>query len=142
MRLWRPTAVYVGIGALAVAEATTARMALAEIALAGKAVTLQLWFLPVYLVLTPVMVAAHRRWGLAVPGCMAAAATLVSGGHGSTAVAGDRRCQLPAGLEGDSPVRLRLAGRHADPCPVAPVRAERGRRPPAGLAGDIQSVPG
>ena len=42
----------------------------AEVAEAGWLVALQLWFLPVYMVLialTPVMLAAHRRWGLAVP---------------------------------------------------------------------------
>jgi hypothetical protein len=45
--------------------------------------SLQLWFLPVYLLqiaLTPVMLAAHRRWGLAVPAVMAAAAAGVDVG--------------------------------------------------------------
>jgi hypothetical protein len=50
---------------------------------AGWLVALQLWFLPAYLVLialTPAMLAAHRRWGLAVPVVMAAAAGLVDAG--------------------------------------------------------------
>ncbi|HTX83703.1 MAG TPA: acyltransferase [Streptosporangiaceae bacterium] len=81
MRLWWPTAVYVAVGSVSVAQANVAKTAPAEIALAGRLVTLQLWFLPVYLVLialTPVMFAAHRRWGLTVPAAMAAAAALVS----------------------------------------------------------------
>ena len=50
---------------------------------AGWLVALQLWFLPVYLLLaalTPALLAAHRRWGLRVPVVMAAAAALVSAG--------------------------------------------------------------
>jgi fucose 4-O-acetylase-like acetyltransferase len=83
MRLWWPTAVYLGVNALLIAVARAAGMAEANIALAGRLITLQMWFLPVYLVLialTPVMVAAHRRWGLAVPAGMTAAAALVSVG--------------------------------------------------------------
>jgi len=48
-----------------------------EIAQAGWLAALQLWFLLVYLLLitlTPVMLAAHRRWGLAVPAVMAVGA--------------------------------------------------------------------
>jgi len=81
MRLWWPTAVYLGVNALAIGAARGAGMAPAVIALAGRLISLQLWFLPVYLVLialTPVMFAAHRRWGLAVPAVMTAAAALVS----------------------------------------------------------------
>jgi fucose 4-O-acetylase-like acetyltransferase len=83
MRLWWPTAVFLGTGALAIVAARTAGVAPANIALAGRLITLQLWFLPVYLALitlTPAMHAAHRRWGLAVPVGMAAAATLASAG--------------------------------------------------------------
>ncbi|MGH3229869.1 MAG: hypothetical protein ACRDOA_15070 [Streptosporangiaceae bacterium] len=60
-----------------------AGVGLAELAEAGWLVALQLWFLPVYLLLialTPVMLAAHRRWGLMVPAVMAAAAGLVDVG--------------------------------------------------------------
>jgi hypothetical protein len=42
---------------------------------------LHLWFLPVYLLLnalTPVLVAAHRRWGFAVPAAMVVATALVA----------------------------------------------------------------
>jgi hypothetical protein len=81
MRLWWPTAVYLGVNALAIEAATAAGAARANIALAGRLITLQMWFLPVYLVLialTPVMFAAHRRWGLAVPVAMTAATALVS----------------------------------------------------------------
>jgi len=56
-------------------------MAQAGIALADRLVTLQMRFLPVYLVLialTPVMVAAHRRWGLAVPASMTAVVVVVN----------------------------------------------------------------
>ncbi len=88
MRLLWPTAVFVAVAVAAVAIAGAAGVSTAEIAEAGWLVALQLWFLPVYLLLialTPVLLAAHRRWGLAVPAVMAAAAALVNallaGGH-------------------------------------------------------------
>jgi fucose 4-O-acetylase-like acetyltransferase len=83
MRLLWPTAVYVTVAIVAVAVARTAGVSAAELAQAGWLVALQLWFLPVYLLLiavTPVMLAAHRRWGLAVPAVMAAAAAAVDVG--------------------------------------------------------------
>jgi fucose 4-O-acetylase-like acetyltransferase len=83
MRLLWPTAVYIVVAVLAVMVAGAARVPRAEIAEAGWLVALQLWFLPVYLLLialTPAMLAAHRRWGLAVPAVMAAAAALVDAG--------------------------------------------------------------
>ena len=83
MRLLWPTGVYVIVAVLAITAARLAAVSLAEIAEAGSLVALQLWFLPVYLLLvalTPVMLAAHRRWGLAVPAVMAAAAALVDVG--------------------------------------------------------------
>ena len=83
MRLLWPTAVFVVVAVLAVTAARAAGVSLAEIAGASWLVALQLWFLPVYLLLialTPVMFAAHRRWGLAVPAVMAAAAGLVDAG--------------------------------------------------------------
>ena len=83
MRLLWPTGVYVILAVLAITSARLAAVSLAEIAEAGSLVALQLWFLPVYLLLvalTPVMLAAHRRWGLAVPAVMAAAAALVDVG--------------------------------------------------------------
>jgi len=83
MRLLWPTAVFVLVAVLAVTAAGAAGVRPAEIAEAGWLVALQLWFLPVYLLLialTPVMLAAHRRWGLMVPAVMAAAAGLVDMG--------------------------------------------------------------
>jgi fucose 4-O-acetylase-like acetyltransferase len=83
MRLLWPTGVYVIVAVLAITAARLAAVSLAEIAEAVSLVALRLWFLPVYLLLvalTPVMLAAHRRWGLAVPAVMAAAAALVDVG--------------------------------------------------------------
>ena len=83
MRLLWPTAVFAVLAVLAVTAATAAGVSPAEIAEASWLVALQLWFLPVYLLLialTPLMLAAHRRWGLAVPAVMAAAAGLVDAG--------------------------------------------------------------
>jgi fucose 4-O-acetylase-like acetyltransferase len=83
MRLLWPTTVYVTfvVAAADVSEASGVRPA--TLAQAGWLVSLQLWFLPVYLVLialTPVMLAAHRRWELAVPAVMALAAAGVDAG--------------------------------------------------------------
>jgi Acyltransferase family len=83
MRLWWPTAVFVVAGILATAVAGAAGAGRAELAEAGWLVALQLWFLPVYMMLialTPLLLAAYRRWGLVVPVVMAAAAALVSKG--------------------------------------------------------------
>jgi fucose 4-O-acetylase-like acetyltransferase len=80
MRLLWPTTVFVAVAVLAVAAASLAGVGAAELVEGGWLVALQLWFLPVYLlliVLTPVMLAAHRRWGLAVPAVMAVAAGAV-----------------------------------------------------------------
>ncbi len=81
LRLLWPTAVFVAAGVLAASAALLAGADGAEVGEAGWLVALQLWFLPVYLLLaalTPALLAAHRRWGLAVPVIMAAAAALVS----------------------------------------------------------------
>jgi fucose 4-O-acetylase-like acetyltransferase len=80
--LW-PTTVYVAAAIIAVAGARMTGAGTAELAQAGWLVALQLWFLPVYLLmiaLTPAMLAAHRRWGLAVPAMMALGAALVDAG--------------------------------------------------------------
>ena len=80
MRLLWPTTVYLVVAVLAVAAARAAGASPAEIAEAGWLVALQLWFLPVYLLLialTPLLLAAHRRWGLTVPAVMAAGAAAV-----------------------------------------------------------------
>ena len=80
--LW-PATVYVTVAVLAAAGAQMAGAGPAELAQASWLVALQLWFLPVYLLLvtlTPVMLAAHRRWGLAVPAVMALGAAAVDVG--------------------------------------------------------------
>lgn len=77
LRLLWPTTVYVAVGVLAVIVARSAGAEKSDLARAGWLVALQLWFLPVYLLLialTPLMLAAHRRWGPAVPAMMAVAA--------------------------------------------------------------------
>ena len=85
-RLLWPTAVYVAVALVAVTVAQSAGVPGAELAEAGLLAALHLWFLPAYLLviaLTPVMLAAHERWGLAVPVLMAVAAALVDvGRHG------------------------------------------------------------
>lgn len=83
-----PTTVYVAsmLAVVGVLLAVGAPGAVLEYA--GWAVAMQLWFLSVYLVvvvLTPVAIAAHRRWGLAVPavlGVLVAAVDAVSIGAG------------------------------------------------------------
>jgi fucose 4-O-acetylase-like acetyltransferase len=83
MRLLWPAAAYVAVMAVAVTAAKAAGAGPAEIAEAGWLVALQLWFLPVYLLLvalTPALLAAYRRWRLAVPVAMAAGAAAVDAG--------------------------------------------------------------
>jgi len=83
MRLWWPTTVFVTVAILAVVAARASGADPAAVAEAGWLAARQLWFLPVYLLLialTPVMLAAHRRWGLAVPAGMAGAAALAGAG--------------------------------------------------------------
>ena len=77
LRLLWPATVYVAAAVLAVTAAGIGGVSASELAEVGWFVALHLWFLPVYLLLialTPVMLAAHRRWGLAVPAVMAAGA--------------------------------------------------------------------
>ncbi|MEY9927493.1 fucose 4-O-acetylase-like acetyltransferase [Catenulispora sp. GP43] len=81
MRLLWPTAVYIAVALVAVVIARAAAVPSAELAEIAWLMALHLWFLPVYLLLnalTPVLLAAHRRWGLAVPAAMAVATGLVS----------------------------------------------------------------
>jgi fucose 4-O-acetylase-like acetyltransferase len=83
IRLLRPTTVYVAVVAAAVAACRLAGANAAELAQAGWGVALQLWFLPVYLLLialTPALHAAHRRWGLAVPAAMLLGVAAVDAG--------------------------------------------------------------
>jgi fucose 4-O-acetylase-like acetyltransferase len=83
LRLLWPTTVYVAIAAVVVAASRIAGAPPAALALGGWLVALQLWFLPVYLLLiamTPLLLAAHRRWGIAVPAAMTLAAAGVDAG--------------------------------------------------------------
>jgi fucose 4-O-acetylase-like acetyltransferase len=83
IRLLRPTTVYVAVIVAAVATARLAGANAAEVGQAGWVIAIQLWFLPVYLLLitlTPALHAAHRRWRLAVPAVMALAAAGVDAG--------------------------------------------------------------
>jgi len=80
VRLLRPATAYVAVAVLAVIAVRLAGASPEEVAEAGWLVALQLWFLPVYLlviVLTPALLAAHRRWGMAVPAAMAVGAAAV-----------------------------------------------------------------
>jgi fucose 4-O-acetylase-like acetyltransferase len=74
VRLLGPTTWYVAVALIGMSAAAAAGVPSGTRALAGWAVALHLWFLPVYLVLTlltPALYAAHRRAGLAVPAVMA-----------------------------------------------------------------------
>ncbi len=83
MRLLWPASVYVAAASIAAGVAMADGVPSGELAQAGWLIALHLWFLPVYLLLialTPVMLAAQRRWGLAVPVAMAVAAAGVDAG--------------------------------------------------------------
>lgn len=75
-----PTAVYVVFALAVVAVLRGVGVAGPELDFGAWAVAMHLWFLGVYVVmiaLTPVAIAAHRRWGLAVPAALAAAVAAV-----------------------------------------------------------------
>jgi len=81
LRMLWPTAVFIVAGVAAVSAALLSGVPGDEVGEAGWLVALQLWFLPAYLILialTPALLAAHRRWGLAVPVLMAVAAAVVN----------------------------------------------------------------
>jgi fucose 4-O-acetylase-like acetyltransferase len=83
IRLLRPTTVYVAVIVTAVTACRLAGANTTELAQAGWGLALQLWFLPVYLLLialTPALHAAHRRWGLAVPTAMLLGVAAVDAG--------------------------------------------------------------
>jgi fucose 4-O-acetylase-like acetyltransferase len=70
LRLLLPAGVYSGLVLVAVAICSAVGVDPGILALVGWAMAMQFWFLPVYLLLsaaTPVLHAAHRRWGLRVP---------------------------------------------------------------------------
>lgn len=73
-RVLGPTAVYVAVVSVVVAVLAASGVAGSILEYAGWAVAMHLWFLAVYLVvasLTPIAIAAQRRWGLLVPGVLA-----------------------------------------------------------------------
>ncbi|MBO0880506.1 MAG: acyltransferase, partial [Mycobacterium sp.] len=79
-RVLGPTAVYVGLVSVVVVVLSVCGVARSVLNYAGWAVAMHLWFLAVYLLvvsLTPIAVAAHRRWGLVVPVVLAAAVVVV-----------------------------------------------------------------
>lgn len=75
-----PTAVYAVFVLAVVAVLMAAGVSGPVLELGGWALAMHLWFLAVYLMvvaLTPLAVAAHRRWGLAVPAALSAGVVLV-----------------------------------------------------------------
>lgn len=77
LRLLLPVAVYSGAVLVAVGICTAAGVGADTLALVGWAMGMQFWFLPVYLLLsalTPVLYAAHLRWGARVPPVLGAVA--------------------------------------------------------------------
>lgn len=79
-RVLGPTAVYVAMVSIIVVVLGVARVAGSVLEYAGWAVAMHLWFLAVYLIvvsLTPIAIAAQRRWGLLVPAGLAVAVAVV-----------------------------------------------------------------
>ena len=71
-----PTTAYVVVALAMVAVLGRVDVRRSSLSFGGWAIAMHLWFVPVYLVvvaLTPVAVAAHRRWGLMVPAVLALA---------------------------------------------------------------------
>ncbi|MDQ0809149.1 fucose 4-O-acetylase-like acetyltransferase [Streptomyces sp. B3I7] len=80
LRLLLPAGAYSALALLALAVCAGLGVDPGTLATVGWALAMQFWFLPVYLLLsaaTPVLHAAHRRWGVRVPAAMAVAALLV-----------------------------------------------------------------
>ncbi|HEY3924795.1 MAG TPA: acyltransferase [Acidothermaceae bacterium] len=83
-RLLVPTAGYVAAISLAVVACTAAGANRDDLHEAGWALSLHLWFLAPYLLLlllTPTLLAFHRRCGVAVPIVMAATAVVIDAGY-------------------------------------------------------------
>ncbi|MCV7257510.1 acyltransferase family protein [Mycobacterium shimoidei] len=73
-RVLGPTAVYGGLVSVVVVTLSVFGVARSALEYAGWALAMHLWFLAVYLMvvsLTPIAVAAQRRWGLWVPAALA-----------------------------------------------------------------------
>ncbi|OBC02487.1 acyltransferase [Mycobacterium sp. 852002-40037_SCH5390672] len=83
-RVLGPTAVYIALVSVVVVVLGACAVAGSVLEYAGWAVAMHLWFLAVYLVvvsLTPIAIAAQRRWGLLVPGALALAVAVVDVGR-------------------------------------------------------------
>lgn len=79
-RVLGPTAVYVGLVSVVVAVLGVRGVARSALEYAGWALAMHLWFLAVYLLvvsLTPIAIAAQRRWGLLVPAVLAVGVAVV-----------------------------------------------------------------
>jgi len=79
-RVLGPTAVYAVLVSAVVVVLSACGIAGSVLEYAGWAVAMHLWFLGVYLVvvsLTPIAIAAQRRWGLLVPAALALAVAVM-----------------------------------------------------------------
>jgi hypothetical protein len=79
-RVLGPTTVYALLVSAVVVGSEIAHAANSTLEYAGWAVAMHLWFLAVYLVvvsLTPIAIAAQRRWGLLVPAALAIGVAVV-----------------------------------------------------------------
>ncbi len=79
-RVLGPSAVYVALVSAVVLVLAACRVAGSTLEYAGWAVAMHLWFLAVYLMvvsLTPMAIAAQRRWGLLVPAVLAVGVGMV-----------------------------------------------------------------
>ena len=79
-RVLGPTTVYVALVSVVVVALDFSDVASSTLEYAGWAVAMHLWFLAVYLavaLLTPIAIAAQRRWGLLVPTGLAIAVAAV-----------------------------------------------------------------
>lgn len=88
-RVLGPTAAYTALVSVAVVVQGACGVAGSVLEYAGWAVAMHLWFLAVYLVvvsLTPVGIAAHRRWGLRAPAALVLGVAVVDAARLSTHV--------------------------------------------------------
>ena len=79
-RVLGPTAVYVALVSAVVVALDVVGVAGSVLEYAGWAVAMHLWFLAVYVIvvmLTPIAMAAQRRWGLAAPAALGLGVVLV-----------------------------------------------------------------
>lgn len=81
LRLLVPAGIYSGLVLVAVGVCQGVGVDAGTLELVGWAMAMQFWFLPVYLVLsalTPLLYAAHLRWGLLVPAGMGVVAAVAA----------------------------------------------------------------